>query len=515
MPFFLRAKRLDFSTGGEHAIIVLQEDEGRNFGILPGDHVELTWRGARRGLIVTANYTRSKVRRGEVGLFREVWKGRRIRDDQPLALSLLDRPPSIRAIRTKLLGRRLTADEIGSVIRDIVSGRLGTEEITYFVASGFIRDWSNDELYALTKAIAETGSTIRFPGRIVADKHSVGGLTGNRTTMIVVPIVASYGVMIPKTSSRAITSASGTADTMEVLAPVTFPLEHIRKIVQKTHACIVWGGSLNLAPADDRIIRVSYPLSIEPYSKMIVSILAKKVAMGVTHLVIDMPYGRTAKIPDRKTADEIAAKFSLLARRFGIRLTVVMDEALEPIGRGVGPALEARDVLRVLQQKAWRPPDLEEKSVRLAGTLLELTGRCRSGEGRILARDSLRSGRAWKAMQAIIRAQGGQPTIDAEAILTGARRFRVHADRAGRIVQVDTKAIDELSRILGAPHDQLAGMYVDRRIGDRVRRGERLYTLYASQPDRLGLAEAALERVQPIAIRSGTSLNAGRLTAIN
>lgn len=501
MPFFLRVKRLDLSTGTGHAIVVLQDEEGRNFGIQPGDHVALTLPGSRKPLVVTANYSRREVRRGQLGLFREVWRGRRFKDGAAVELALLDRPPSIRAIRRKLLGKPLRPNEIYTIVRDIVADRLGTEELTYFVASGFIRDWSDDELYVLTKAIAETGTMLDFPSRVVADKHSIGGLTGNRTTMIVVPIVASLGVTIPKTSSRAITSASGTADTMEVLAPVTFPLSKIRRIVASANACLVWGGSLNLAPADDKIIRVSYPLSIEPYSKMVVSILAKKVAMGVTHLVIDLPYGPTAKVPDRRTAAAIALRFGRLARRFGIRLKVVMIEAREPIGRGVGPALEARDVLRVLQQKSWRPLDLEAKSVRLAGKLLELCGHSKRGEGVSTAREALRSGRAWRQMQRIIRLQGGNPRVDAEGILTAARRFRVHTPVAGRVVEVNTKAIDELCRILGAPNDKLAGMYVDRRIGDRVRRGERLFTLYATHADRLDLAKAALTSVKVMLVR--------------
>ncbi len=493
MAFVLRAKRFDLSTGGLPYVVVLRNEDGKNFGIHAGDRLLLQVDGKK--VVVQADLTHRRVAPGEIGLFREVWRENRIANRQAVSLSPLGRPESIEALKKKLLGKRLSEAEFFAIVRDIVSNKFGTTELTYFAASSFVHEYSNDELYYLTKAIATTGEQLRFGRKVIADKHSVGGLAGNRTTMVVVPIIASLGIYIPKTSSRAITSPAGTADTMEVLAPVSHSIDRIKRIVQQCHACLVWGGGLALAPADDRIIKVSRPLSLEPYSKMLVSIMAKKVAMGVTHLVIDMPYGEYTKIPDLATAKRLAAKFRYLGRRFGITVKVAMIEAREPIGRGVGPALEARDVLRVLQQKEYRPRDLEEKSIRLAGMLVELVGVARKGTGSSVVRDQLVSGKAWRAMQQIIRAQGGNPNLDSEDVTLGAKRLRVVAKRSGIITTVNNRAIDELARSLGAPDDKVGGLHLKKRLGDSVLAGEALYTCYASSPSRLALAEAALRHV--------------------
>lgn len=472
-------------------MVILHEKEAMTFGIVLGDLIEVKWRGQRA--IVVAYYTRNEVERSEIGFFREIWKHRNIKKGEPIALRPLSRPPSIEAIRKKLLGGSLSYNEMNSIIHDIVHHKLSNVEITYFTASSFIKEFSRDELYYMTKAIAQNGEQIRLPSKIVADKHSVGGIAGNRTTMLVVPIIASYGVFIPKTSSRAITSPAGTADTMEVLAPVSFTMEKILPIIKRIRCCLIWGGSFRLAPADDYIIRVSRPLALEPLDKMVVSIMAKKVATGVTHLVVDLPYGPTAKVTDRRTALDIKKKFEYLAKRFKIKIEVVLAETHEPVGRGVGPSLEARDVLRVLQQKDYRPADLEKKGIKLAGKLLELCGRAPKGKGHMMAEEAVTTGRAWKKMQQIIKAQGGKASVDSEDLTLGAIRHRFHAPYSGKIVAVDDSMVDDIARTLGAPHEKPAGIYINKMLGQKVRKGERLFTLYAENQDRINLALEALK----------------------
>lgn len=492
MPFFLKAKKLDFSSGGQPWVVVLQEREAETLGVVMGDLMEIKWAGQRA--LVIAYYTRKKVERGEIGLFREIWRHRRVKNGEPISLKVLSRPLSIEAIKKKLLGQYLNYKEMYSIIYDIVHHKLTKVETTYFVASSFLKEFSNEELFYMTKAMAETGEIIKPVSKVVADKHSVGGVAGNRTTMLVVPIVASYGVFIPKTSSRAITSPSGTADTMEVIARVKFSFKQIQRILDKIKCCIIWGGSFRLAPADDYLIRVSRPLALEPFDKMVVSIMAKKVATSITHLVIDLPYGPTAKVTDRQTALKIKEKFIYVAEKFGITIEVVLVETREPVGRGIGPSLEARDVLRVLQQKDYRPADLEKKSIKLAGKLLELTGRAKRGQGHMLASEALTSGRAWKKMQEIIREQKGKPNIDSEDLTLAAIRHRFHAPYSGRIVGVDDNIVDDVARTLGAPHEKPAGIYINKRLGQKVRKGERIYTLYAENEDRIRLALEALKK---------------------
>ena len=492
MSYFLKTKKIDVETG-TLKIALLNEKEAWHYGIHAGDKLQLTVNG--KTLIVDANTSRQRVKPGQIGLYKDVWSRMRIPDGTIAEVSFKQEAQSVRAIKRRLLGKRLSYEEIYSIISDITTDQLSKVQITYFVASGFMREYTNAELFYLTKAMAETGDVLKFGG-LVADKHSVGGIPGNRTTPIVVSIIASLGLKLQRPSPRATAPPAGTADTMEVIAPVTFSTEAIREIVRKTGACLVWGGGLNLAPADDKILSVTYPLSLEPYNKMIVSIMAKKVATGITHLIIDMPVGPTAKIHDMQTARKLIRMFLYIGRRFGITTKVIASKAVGPVGRGVGPALEARDILRVLQQKTNRPGDLVHKSVHLAGELLELTKFCKKGEGATIAWKQLDSGKAWKKMQQIIKAQGGKTDIDSESITLGACKKYYNAPRGGTIRSTDNLAINFICRTLGAPAVSLAGIYLNKEVGVKVVKGERLFTLYAGDPERLKLAAKSLEKLK-------------------
>jgi AMP phosphorylase len=278
---------------------------------------------------------------------------------------------------------------------------------------------------------------------------------------------------------------------MEVLCPVTFPMDKIKEIVRKTKACLVWGGGLKLAPADDKIIKVSRPLAVESYDKMIVSIMAKKVATGVDYLVIDVPVGESCKIPNMRVAKEIEKKFVQLGKKFGMKVRVVITPAREPVGRGIGPALEARDVLRVLQQHKFRPLDLENKSCKLAGALLELKGECATGKGFDLAKEQIKSGAAWKKLNQIIIAQGGKADWNSEEVLQEVNRYEIHALKSGRINFVDNKAINEVCMNLGAPIDKYAGIHIHVNYGQKIKKGDKLFTMYAASAERLKLGTLA------------------------
>lgn len=412
-----------------------------------------------------------------------------MREKQTLAIS---------AIRKKLIGKTLNYREIFALMDEIAHQRLGPILTTYFAAAGFQKGFSNDELYSLTKAMADTGLKLHFKG-IVADKHSVGGLSGTRTTMILVPIVAEAGFKIPKTSSRAITTPSGTADTMEVLAPVNFTPKQMEKIVNKVGGCIVWGGHLGIAPADDVIIQVEQPLAFESFDKIIISIMAKKLASGANHIVIDIPVGGTMKITHIKDAEVVAKKFTYLAKRFKMHLALDVNEAREPAGRGMGPVLETRDVLQVLEQKKNRPLALEQKALRLAGRLLNLCFQSlkekQKLDGYEAACEILRSGKALEKMREIVKAQGGKPDFASEKLVLGKEKFRLKAKRGGRIVGLDNHQITVVGRILGCPEDEKAGLYLERRIEEKISKNDILLTAYSSNKWRLKEAKETLENL--------------------
>lgn len=396
---------------------------------------------------------------------------------------------AIEAIKKKLLGKKLTYSEVFHLMDEIANKRMSDVLTTYFVAASFREGFSDEELYHLTKAMVETGKKLHFSG-IVADKHSTGGVAGTRTTMIVVPIIAAAGFKIPKTSSRAITSPAGTADCMEVLAPVVFDIKKIESIVAAVGGCIVWGGHLGIAPADDIIIKIEEPLAFESFDKIIVSIIAKKVAVSATHLVLDIPVGKTMKIRHFTDAERVAKKFNTLAQKFKIKVMIDINETLEPAGYGVGPALEVRDVLNVLEQKKDRSFPLEAKAVRLAGKLLDICfddAKIKK-QGEEEARKILADRRAFMKLREIIKAQGGDDEISTASFKIPSERHELMSPHAGKIIEIDNYHLNTIAKILGAPHDKYAGIYMNKKVNELVRRREVLCTFYAQ--DRYRLKEA-------------------------
>lgn len=408
---------------------------------------------------------------------------------------------AINAVRKKLLGKKLSYKEIYSIMDEISKKKFGDVLTTYFAASGYSKGFSNEELFYLTKAMVETGEKLEFPG-IVADKHSIGGIPGTRTTPIVVSIVAAAGYKIPKSSSRAITSPDGTADDMEVLAPVNLTKEQIYKAVEKTNGCIVWGGSFNLAPADDILIQVERPLLFESYDKIVVSIMAKKIAFGSNHIIIDLPYGKTTKVHSLKDAEILKSKFEFLARKFKVKIKVIIYKTSEPAGRGIGPVLEIRDALRVLEQTDDRPMDLEVRSLNLSTELLEL---CLKDDEktRKYVEKNFKNTYSWvlyllqekvalEKFKQIIEAQGGNPKVESSLLPLGKFVQKETANKSGIVNELNIRNLTAIARILGAPLSKSSGIYLDRKLGESVKIGDTIYTLFAQNVYNLKEAVEAL-----------------------
>jgi thymidine phosphorylase len=318
----------------------------------------------------------------------------------------------------------------------------------------------------------------------VVDKHCIGGIPGNRTSMLVVPIVAAHGMLIPKTSSRAITSPAGTADTMEVLAQVELPFDRLAAIVRETGGCLAWGGTADLSPADDVLISVERPLAIDSPGQMVASILSKKVAAGSTHLVLDIPVGPTAKVRSMPEAQRLKKLFEYVAHRLGLQLDAVITDGRQPVGRGIGPVLEAVDVMQVLGNHPDAPQDLRQKALHLAGRVIEFDPDVRGGDGWRIARDILDSGRALAQMNAIIDAQGRREGTLEPAPLT----FDVSATANGVVIGIDNLRLARIARLAGAPQVRDAGVWLACRLGDAVRAGQLLYRLHAHYPADLEFA---------------------------
>jgi thymidine phosphorylase len=420
----------------------------------------------------------SIVTSSDLGLSEEAFTKLGLSEGHLVSIEHAEPPASMNAVRRKIAGERLSQDDFHHIINDITDKRYSKTEISAFLVASGQTDMDRDEVFYLTRAMLESGEQLDWNESLVADKHCIGGIPGNRTSMLVVPIVAAHGMLIPKTSSRAITSPAGTADTMEVLANVELDIKKLHDIVRKYRACLAWGGTAELSPADDIMIAVERPLGIDSLGQMVASILSKKLSAGSTHLLIDIPVGPTAKVRQMRQAQRLRKLFEFVADQLDIHLEVVITDGRQPIGFGIGPALESRDVMQVLQNSPDAPGDLRQKSLRLAGRVLEFDPDVRGGNGYAIARDILDSGRALGMMNTIIKAQG----IQSDKFEPGQLTHEVLSPEAGVVINIDNQQMAQIARFAGAPIDKGAGVDLFKKLGDNVEKGEPLYRIHAEFP---------------------------------
>ena len=400
---------------------------------------------------------------------------------------------SLKFLRAKVYGRKLDYVSMRALIADVSRGRVSDLHLAAFVTACAGGRLDHAEIVALTRAMVDVGERIRWPLSPVMDKHCVGGLPGNRTTMIVVPIVTACGVVMPKTSSRAITSPAGTADTMETLAPVNLDVPTMHRIVEREGGFIAWGGVARLSPADDVLIRVERPLDLDSEAQLVASVLSKKLAIGAERVVIDIPVGPTAKVRSGAAARSLGESLVAVGAAVGLQVQVIETDGRQPVGRGIGPALEAKDVMAVLRRDADAPADLRQRAIVLAGAVLEMAGRAALGTGQALAARTLDSGQALNKFIAICEAQGGlrEPP-------TAPFQQDVPAVCDGRIGAIDNRRLARAAKLAGAPQDAAAGAAIHVRLGDRVAIGQALFTLHAQTPGELAYALAYVSAQAPI-----------------
>lgn len=481
----LRARRLGVDTQYE-AVVFMRKDCPicRSEGFIA--HNRLLLRAGERHIIATLHQiTNDLVSHGDAALSESAWNRLDLKDGDTIAISHPDPLDSLSHVRSRIYGNGLSESALTAIITDVVDGQYSDIHISSFITACAARPLDHGEVLALTRAMVDAGERLSWNADIVLDKHSVGGLPGNRTTPIIVPIIAALGLRMPKTSSRAITSPAGTADTMETMAPVELATADIHRVVEKEGGCIVWGGAVKLSPADDILIRVERALDLDSEGQMIASVLSKKIAAGSTHLILDIPVGPTAKVRSQQAAEALSAGLMAVADAFGIKTKVIAGDGTQPIGRGIGPALEADDVLAVLQCLPTAPHDLRHRAVTLAGALIELGGLTQHGAGATLAAQTLDNGRAWTKFQQICEAQGGMRRPP-----TSSHRRPLSARRAGLIDTIDNRRIAKLAKLAGAPEAKAAGVELHVRLGDVVVVGQPLCTVHADAPGELAYALA-------------------------
>jgi len=481
----------------EDRIVFLNKEDAIKLEFKEGDKIIVSNPIEGYRLIATLIVADDLVEPGYIMIPNFIAKKIRVSHGDNVELSLAPYPKSIDIIRKKIAGERLTQSEILTIIKDIVSYEIGKPEILAFALAEHFSGMDTDEIESLCKAMYETGEKIEFDIPTY-DKHSIGGVPGNKVSLLIVPIVASSGLIIPKTSSRAITSPSGTADTMEVLANVTFTAEEFKEIVKKVGGALIWGGGLNLAPADDIIIRAERLVGIDPIPQMIASIMSKKIAAGIKNMVLDIPTGKETKMEDIKEAEKFANLVIEIGRRLGINVNAAITYGEQPVGHTVGPALEAWEGLKALMGEG--PSSLIEKACSLSGILLEMGGKASHGTGYEVAKRILNSGKAYEKMKQIIEAQGGDPNIKPEEIALGEHRYKIYSPIDGYVTRISNKAINLIARAAGAPKDKGAGVMLYVKRGYKVKKGDILLEIYSERATKLQDAISILRNINPVVV---------------
>lgn len=479
----LKARRLGIDTHHEPTLFLRADSPiCRSEGFDSLSRIRVTSEG--RHIIASLNMVCSDLLAADqVGFSESAWQRLELHDNAEVWLSHPRPVQSLSHVRAKVYGHELDALQLQSIVNDIVEGRYADVHLAAFITACGDDALNDKEITALTDAMVKAGSRIDWGLDQVIDKHCVGGLPGNRTTPIVVSILTACGLTVPKTSSRAITSPAGTADTMETLTEVSLSLEQMRQVVRNEGGCLAWGGSVRLSPADDLLIQVERALDIDSEGQLIASVLSKKLAAGATHVLIDMPVGPTAKVRSRKAAERLERSFKAVATNLGLQLEVLMTDGRQPVGRGIGPALEARDILAVLKNSPDAPRDLRERAIQIAGAMLEMVAAVEPGQGQARARTTLDSGAAWEKFSAICTAQGGLriPPV-------APYRYALVAPHPCQVLDVDNRQLARIAKLAGAPADPAAGVELHVKIGDRLEQYQPLLTIHAENAGELNYA---------------------------
>ena len=483
--FSAKIVSFDIQNGNGH-IIMINSEQAADYGIKDGDKISLIRKNEE--FIVDVSLTDSYVHANEIWVTKDFLDEYPIMEwDTVLVSFVKSNPLSMQAIRKKMLWKKINEEEIDAIIEDIKNNKIHDLVLAYYVSTSFFYKSNIHELAYTTKATAYTGDMYRFPW-IVAGKYCIWWVPGNETTMIVVPILASLWITTPKTFSKAITSPAATGECVNVLMDIEFDKQEVIRLTDKVWACLVWNEKLNLAPVNDRIIRVSAPLGMEPYARMISSIMAKNYAMWINHCLIDIPMWPTAKVATMKDAKRVAKRFKEIWEYLWIKMAVEITDGCQPIGKWIWACLQTREALRILQQYKTKSEDLEKKAIFLASKLLVLCWKASNmRRAKKLVDTQLENWEAWKKMQEIIKAQNWNPNVKSEDIQLGKFSHDIVAEKDCVITKVDMKHLNTMVRWLWAPKQYEAGIYLYKKVWDKVKKWEIIYTMYSNSANKLNL----------------------------
>ncbi len=399
-------------------------------------------------------------------------------------------------LRKKRDAAELTREEIAFLVDGITHARIPDYQAAAFLMAVVWRGMTRAELAALTEAMLHSGTVLDWSDLPAAkvDKHSTGGV-GDKTSLVVAPIVAAAGLYVPMISGRGLGHTGGTLDKLESIPGfrVDLSLEKFRRVLEATR-CGLIGQTPQIAPADKKLYALrDVTATVESPYLITASIMSKKMAEGIDALVLDVKTGNGAFMKDQDEAEYLAGLMVETGTRMGKKVVALITDMEQPLGRKVGNAMEVAECIEILNGEG--PSDLRELCVELSAWMLALGGRVkRVADGRELAVEMIASGRARDTFREVVRMQGGDArVVDDPAILPQAKfTARVHAPRGGFVTRIQCEQVGIASMVLGGGRerhedsvDPAVGLEIHKRLGDKVAEGEILCTVHYNQDTRL------------------------------
>jgi len=398
-------------------------------------------------------------------------------------------------IRRKRHGAELSRQELAFLVSGVLDGTIPDYQTAAFLMAVALLGMSEQETLGLTEEMLHSGSVLDLsdlPGEKV-DKHSTGGV-GDKTSLVIAPLAAAAGVIVPMISGRGLAHSGGTLDKLESIPgfSVRLGLSECRRVLAKA-GCALIGQTDEIAPADRKLYALrDVTGTVDSVPLIVGSILSKKLAEGITGLVLDVKVGSGAFMKELNSATELGTLLASIAHRLGTRSVAIVSDMSQPLGTHVGNALEVKESVEVLRGRG--PEDLRELCLLLTAYML-VFGRVAGSvqEGKEKAASMMASGAGLQKFSEIVRLQGGDPRVieDPERLPRAAHLEDVPSPRTGYVGRIDTEAIGVAAMLLGAgretvdaPIDPAVGLVVKRKLGEAVTAGDPLLTLHYNSPAR-------------------------------
>lgn len=407
-------------------------------------------------------------------------------------------------IQKKKSGETLTKEEIDFMITDYVAGKIPDYQMSAMLMAIYFNGMENEELAAFTLAMRDSGDLVDLSPieGIKVDKHSTGGV-GDKTTLIVGPIVAACGVPVAKMSGRGLGFTGGTLDKLESISGFRIDLsaEEFFETVKKTGISVI-GQTGNLAPADKLLYALrDVTATVDSIPLIAASVMSKKLAAGSDKIVLDVTTGSGAFMKNTRDAKKLAKHMVAIGNHAGKETVAILTGMEEPLGFAIGNNMEVKEAIEVL--KGDGPEDVKEVSVALAGMMLSLgLENVSHSQGKRMAKKALSSGQAFEKFKEMVQAQGGDIRYvePPEFFERDAFEGEVLAAEDGFLSGMDTEKIGVAAGLLGAGRetkdsviDMSAGIYLKKKIGDIVKKGEPIAICYAGTKEKLNRGMAMFE----------------------